>query len=300
MGYIADGKTIPEKGALVIPKKEQERKQQQKKAREKYESVSIKVRNNTKKHGGFTFLRVENALSTLNPATVGRLAYLSTYLSFGNQLLLRSKDRAMLKNDLPEVLQINRTSANNFFNECESAGLIEDRGKEGLFLNDVFFRNASEDKEIVKLYRTTIQQLYKMTLPKYHQYFGLVVQCVKYINREYNIFVNNDPAETDSEKIDPMSLKQLCEKMNFEYSHAKRLKDALLGLSFEYEGRKQALCAIVSVNTEQGRQDRIIVNPHLIFFGTNPKKVEGIGVLFKPCKSTEKMQHTKNKSVKTA
>ena len=104
MAYIADGKTLAPKGALVITEYDRERRQKQKETTE----FNEKVKHNSKKHGGFTFLRIENALTEINPATVGRLAYLSTYMEYGNQLLMRYKNRPMLKSDLPDVLLISR------------------------------------------------------------------------------------------------------------------------------------------------------------------------------------------------
>lgn len=296
MPYIADGKHIAPEGALILTAEDRERYKQK---REKQIIYNAEVKQNSKKRGGFTFLKMENALENLNPATVGRLAYLSTFLDFGNQLLMRSKDRPMLKNDLPDVLQINRNSANDFFNECDNARLIEDHGKDGLYLNEVFFRHeAKKDEEQIRLYRNTIQQLYKSTMPKFHKYFGYVVQLVKHINREWNVVCWN-PEETDSNKVEIMTLKELCEEIKYKYNHIEKLNEALLGLAFQFDGRKQALCASVEVTTEEGRQKGLIVNPNLIFAGTDFTKVEGYGMFFRPRRSKTVMQNDKMQAVKS-
>lgn len=286
MPYIADGKHLAPEGALVITKQDQENRQKQKEAI----AFNGKVKHDSKKHGGFTFLRLENALNGINPATVGRLAYLSTYMEYGNQLLMRSKDRPMLKSDLPEVLLISRETANKFYNESENAGLIEDHGSEGLYMNEVFFRDETTDKNQIRLYRRTIQQLYKRTLPKYIKNFGYVVQLVRHINREWNVVCHN-PAEKDSEKVQIMTMKELCEAIDYDYSHISRLNEALFGLAFDWNGRKQALCASIEFTTEEGKQKGLIVNPHLIFAGTNFKKVEGYGMFFRPRKTKTVMQY---------
>ena len=70
-----------------------------------------------------------------------------------------------MKSDLPDVLLISRDTANKFYNESKNAGLIEDHGSEGLYMNEVFFRDQTTDKNQIRLYRKTIQQLYKRTLP---------------------------------------------------------------------------------------------------------------------------------------
>lgn len=286
MPYIADGKHIAPKGALVITEQDQENRQKKKEA----EVFNGKVKHDTKKHGGFTFLRIENALNGINPATVGRLAYLSTYMEYGNQLLMRSKNRPMIKSDLPEVLLISRETANKFFNECENAGLIEDHGSEGLYMNEIFFRDKTTDKNQIRLYRRTIKQLYKRTLPKYIKNFGYVVQLVSHINREWNVVCHN-PAEKNSDKVQIMTMKELCEVIDYDYSHISRLNEALFGLAFNWNGRKQALCASIEFTTEGGKQKGLIVNPHLIFAGTNFKKVEGYGMFFRPRRAKAAMQY---------
>lgn len=286
MAYIADGKTLAPKGALVITEYDRERRQKQKETTEFHE----KVKHNSKKHGGFTFLRIENALNRINPATVGRLAYLSTYMEYGNQLLMRSKNRPMLKSDLPDVLLISRDTANKFYNESKNAGLIEDHGSEGLYMNEVFFRDQTTDKNQIRLYRKTIQQLYKRTLPKYIKNFGYVVQLVSYINREWNVVCHN-PLEKDSNMVQIMTMKELCETIDYDYSHISRLNEALFGLTFDWNGRKQALCASIEFTTEEGKQKGLIVNPHLVFAGTDFKKVESYAMFFRPRKTTAIMQY---------
>lgn len=286
MPYIADGKHIAPEGALIITKQDRDNKKKQKEA----ELFNGKVKHNSKKHGGFTFLRIENALNGINPATVGRLAYLSTYMEYGNQLLMRSKNHPMIKSDLPEVLLISRDTANKFFNECENAGLIEAHGSEGLYMNEIFFRDKTTDKNQIKLYRTTIQQLYKRTLPKYIKNFGYVVQLVSHINREWNVVCHN-PAEKESEKVRIMTMKELCKVIDYDYSHISRLNEALFGLAFNWNSRKQALCASIEFTTEEGKQKGLIVNPHLIFAGTDFKKVEGYGMFFRPRRAKAVMQY---------
>ena len=281
MAYIADGKTLAPKGALVITEYDRERRQKQKETTE----FNEKVKHNSKKHGGFTFLRIENALTEINPATVGRLAYLSTYMEYGNQLLMRSKNRPM-----PDVLLNSRDTTNKFYNESKNAGLIEDHGSEGLYMNEVFFRDQTTDKNQIRLYRKTIQQLYKRTLPKYIKNFGFIIQLVSYINREWNVVCHN-PLEKDSDKVRIMTMKELCEAIDYDYSHISRLNEALFGLAFDWNGRKQALCASIEFTTEEGKQKGLIVNPHLIFAGTDFKKVEGYGMFFRPRKTKAIMQY---------
>ena len=138
----------------------------------------------------------------MNPATVGRLAYLSTYLGQDTQRLLY-EDNPMLKHDLQEVLKLSRPTVNKFYKDCITAGVLEDKGNDGLYLIDTrFFKGKCEDKERTKLFRVTIQQLYKKLPQKNHELFGYVIQLVPWINFEWNIVCEN-PEETNKDRIEP-------------------------------------------------------------------------------------------------
>ena len=279
MPYIADGIHKPRKGDLVIKKEEHERYKKIKEA----QRFNNSVRQNSKNYGGFTFLITKKGiLQVLDPATVGRLAYLSIYLDFGNQLLLKPTNEPMRKNDLPQTLNINRQTANEFYSECIKAGLLFDHGAEGLYMNEIFYRDKSKkDCGKIRLYRKTIQRLYKQLKPREHKHFGFIVQIVPWINAEYNIVCSN-PGEKNQKQIIPLTFKQICEKLGYDYRHSNRLHDALTKAIVEWEGHKQPLCGILITNTEYGKQTTLIVNPNLIYAGTKYEQIEVFERLFCP------------------
>jgi len=217
----------------------------------------------------------ENILQTMNPATVGRLAYLSTYRAYEDQLLVYD-DEPMLKSDLSIVLKLSRPSTNKFYNDCISAGLLEDRGKDGLYLiTDLFFKGYSKDRERTKLFRTTIQQIYKKLPVKNHEYLGYIAQLVPWVNFEWNIVCEN-PQETDKDKIISLSFRDICKKLGYDENNSDRLKKALTRPIFVWNHSKQALCGFMVANTEYGRQSSMVVNPHILFAGKN---IQNVGLL---------------------
>lgn len=252
-----------------------------------------KIRNFSNKHGGFTFLTTkENILQSMNPATVGRLAYLSTYLESEGQLLLY-EDRPMLKNDLPIILNISRPTTNKFYVECISLGVLEDHGKDGLYLiGNLFFKGKSESKERTKLFRVTIQQLYKKLPQKKHELFGYVIQLVPWINFEWNIVCVN-PEETRKDNIDPMSFVDICKKLGYDSEHPGRLKEALTSPIFVWEHYKQPLCGFFSMNAQDGRQSMMVVNPHILFAGRHIENVGILDVAFTPRKKKVRKSEAK-------
>lgn len=217
----------------------------------------------------------ENILQSMNPATVGRLAYLSTYLEQDTQLLLY-EDRPMLKSDLQTILNVSRPTANKFYNECIAAGVLEDHGKDGLYLiSNLFFKGKTSNKERTKLFRVTTQQLYKRLPQKNHELFGYIIQLVPWINFEWNIVCEN-PEETNKNSIEPMSFRDICKKLGYDPEHPGRLKEALTKPVFVWEHCKQPLCGFFSMNDQDGRKSMMVINPHILFAG---KHIENVGIL---------------------
>ena len=265
--HISKGKNFtPQEDSLVFTQSELDNYKAKKERKKEAALYRQLIRNFSNNHGGFTFLTTEeNILQSMNPATVGRLAYLSTYLEQDTQLLLY-EDRPMLKSDLQTILNVSRPTANKFYNECIAAGVLEDHGKDGLYLiSNLFFKGKTSNKERTKLFRVTTQQLYKRLPQKNHELFGYIIQLVPWINFEWNIVCEN-PEETNKNSIEPMSFRDIC----------KKLKEALTKPVFVWEHCKQPLCGFFSMNDQDGRKSMMVINPHILFAG---KHIENVGIL---------------------
>ena len=135
------------------------------------EAFNESVRENSREHGGFTFLKITDILTKVDPTTVGRLAYLSTYLTFNHQLLYKGRGIPIRKEDLSKILNVTRPTAADFYRKCIAGNLLIDRESNGLFINDMFFRGESDDEDITRLYCLTIQDLYRRLSAKEHNHF---------------------------------------------------------------------------------------------------------------------------------
>lgn len=252
------------------------------------------VRQFTRDHGGFTLLRISDAYAKIDPATIGRLAFLSTYLSFGNRLLITEENVPMRKGDLSGILCLSRPTTNNFYDECIESNLMFDRGTDGLYLNELFYRgkvNKTDKSKQARLYCDTVRSLYHMMEPKKHSRFGYVVQLIPFLNWEWNVVCKN-PEERDSDAVVPMSLTDICNELEIDVKHIARFHQSLTEPIFEYQGEMQQLCASMQTKTSQGMQKTLYVNPNLIYAGSDFTKVEGISIAFKP--------RSKSKSKKAA
>ena len=53
-------------------------------------------------------MKITDILTKVDPTTVGRLAYLSTYLTFNHQLLYKGRGIPIRKEDLSKILNVTR------------------------------------------------------------------------------------------------------------------------------------------------------------------------------------------------
>lgn len=281
---IRKGQTFCPQTDLIAYSKEEIDCYNQKKERKRQATLYYtEHKERTKKLGGFTFLKNNfDKLKDLNPATAGRLAYLSIYLAFDSQRLLNDNE-PIKKKHLPYILNISKSTADKFYNECVAADLLYDNGESGLYLTEAFYRNNSSNKNRVKLYKRTIQQMYKKLPPTKHRYFGYVVQLVPLINFEWNVVCHN-PQETNRYHLQPLSFKEVCKELGYEYTNSGELRKALTSPIFEWQGYKQALCGFFEMNTEYGTQKSMVVNPNILFAGTHLENIGILEVVFIPKK----------------
>lgn len=292
---------VEDEDSLVIPESQRQKYKKIQEAKKFNQSI----RDHTKMMGGFTFLQNDYVLNHIPATVIGRLAYLSTYLSFQNQLLIDNDGTPMLKRDLSDILGISRQKANDFYNVCASNNLLFDHGADGLYINEIFFRNSTKNKQQIRLYRDPIQQLYK-TIIKDKQnstqalrHFGYVVQLIPWINREWNILCSN-PNETEPGKIIPLSLKEITLILHIDETNVGRLKKTLLKPLFKWNNEYQQLCSCMKVTTDEGIQETVYVNPNLLFAGSDFDKVAGIGVAFTKHKTAEKQANVEKSEKSTA
>lgn len=273
-----EGKIKIQPGATIYTAEEKENFKRIMENKSLMEQIQIDSHN----HGGFTFLRTaDNTIEKLKPETIGRLVYLSTYLDFDSQQLMIRPNRPMKKKDLQYFLGLGETKVRHFCDECiENGFLIIDENK-FLYLNDIFFKGKTSDKKRIKLYGKTIRNLFMRMPVKHHRYFGYIILLLPHINKEWNILCRN-PDEQDLNKIIPLTMKEICKLLNYNDGHTKRFKEAILKCCFEWKDDVVSMCGLITAGSEGEVVDVLIVNPHLIFYGTDFKKVDKISVFFRP------------------
>ena len=220
----------------------------------------------------------ENQFETLTPQDTARLVYLASYMD-SDGVLKKKRTAAIKRSDLQEVLHLSRTATFHFWNAVKDKFISELSAGE-LKILDCFFKGElrGERERLTKVFIRNVRQLYRMTPTSQHVYLGYFFQVLYHVNVEYNILCKN-PTEDYLYDVEPLTIQEFCEKAGYDQSQASRLRRACKKLQFWCDGRLQRLCAFVSNGVIDG--EYMILNPHIIYAGTDYKAVEAYGLFFK-------------------
>lgn len=271
------GVTVP-RGSVLFTPKELEAMARKKEAYKQYKEV----RDALKELGAFSFVSADNCFGELSPSHTIVLVYLSTYLKYGTDELWY-KRRQMKTTDLEQVLDMSRAGAYKFLNAVRPEFLsIDDAGF--IHLNQTVFKRGrgTEGKWFQRAYHECMRKLYLQTPVRRRKHLGYIFSMLPYLNIEYNVLCWN-PFEQDIEYIKFMTLQEFCEIIGFDPKHMDELKDIYKMLEFENKhGIFEQFCAFVSHGSKSA-DNRIFVNPKIVYGGKNPESVKILGAFCSPC-----------------
>lgn len=237
-------------------------------------------RNHSEKQGGFVLMRKTDIKKKVSPQTLGRLAYLSIYLEYDTGRLMVNERKTMKTDDLKDTLRISKRAVYDFLKESQESNLLTVDENGDLILSDYFIRGRSKFRKQIRLYVGSIKSLYEKMVKSNQniRYFGYVIQLVPYINNEWNVICRN-PYERNPHKLELISIEEICSLLNFNPTNSGRLTRILKQITFigydlfENERREQKLCNFIK--DSESNEWRMIINPNILFMGTDPTKVEG-------------------------
>lgn len=259
---------IPEHSKILTPDQLAAIKLRNERAKKRYWALKA-----NKPLGNFYFIPANENFEGLSPETVTRLIFLNTYLPFDDNRLMKTQRTQMKKSDLPEILNVSKSTVKRFWQEVNGKYIVEtDEGL--LFTNNDIFRNGKLQKRkygtYQKFYINAIRKLYKST--DKHKHLGYIFQMLPYINFEYNIICKN-PEETTLKKIEHMTLAEFCDAIHFDISHINRLLKIYKDLTFAVNDKQERFCAFVYDGLHRNKA-KIFVNPHILYCGSDYKQVK--------------------------
>lgn len=265
--------TIPIGSKVNTPAQIEAYKEYNNKTKKEYRNKTLK------ELGYFYFLAIDNQLNRLSPETAARLVYLCTYLNFDNCFMLSPKSR-MQKSDLQRILNVSTGTLFKFWQEVSKLYIIQDN--DGLKLaNDDIIRGKinSEKNAYQKFYIEAIRILYRATTVSKHKYLGNIYQILPLINREYNILCWNQQ-ETILDDVERIDIKELCELLKYDVHNYKKLLNNYRQITFNINGKEEYFLSYVK-NDDDLKETGLFVNPHILYCGSDYKKVEVLGAFCK-------------------
>lgn len=227
--------------------------------------------------GNFYFNFYKNIPPNLERQYKFRFIYLCTYLRYeDNRLAYKQENRLykLIKDDtLMEFLKLSKTDYYRTKNALIEHNLIKiDKDKNIHINNNIsFVGKVSEynNQEYSRVFKETIQELYKKSLPREHKKLGLLIELLPFIHMQYNILCENPTCDL-LEDIKPLSIRDVTSK--FEFSNVTTLKKQLLNIRAK---NKKAIMIF-----EDYDKQMIAVNPSVFYRGTKQEYLQYLIDLF--------------------
>lgn len=191
-----------------------------------------------RKNGAFVWLiyHSEQVLDLgITPDQLTKLIYISTFIDYDNKLKVNSI--AMRKIDMQKILDISERTFKSFWHAITSADILRVGDDGGLYLNDSIFmkgkikrKTIPSDEYKIRLYKNSIQKLYKQSKVTEHKFLSYLFQAIPYINIDYNI-ISHNPQERDLSLVQPMQMTDYCTLVGYDPENARKLKTKMKSLT---------------------------------------------------------------------
>lgn len=225
-------------------------------------------------------------LETLPKKHVAMLFYLATY--FGYEGYLTTGKKPIRKTQLPQLLDVGKTTAYRFWTNIVEAGIAREDEQGPLHLNKQFFDRgqlrrkrlatmASQNVYVTRLYITSIRDLYKNATPTSRSALSYLFQVLPFVSREYNVVCRN-PLEQDLDEVVPMKLEELCDAIGYDKANASRLLSELMRLKFTVGSKETwAVGYVATGRLSDRRQRELFINPAVYYAGRDWEAVKVLG-----------------------
>ena len=252
-------------GSIIYTPEQQEEYKRRKSLEEERKRKAEERRQWRKDTGQFIFVLEEYRDVALNPAIKARLLYLATYLTYDGHLALSQRTPMKIK-DLKTVLNLSPTGVHRFLDAVRGVFITEDnQGR--MVMQGRYFRKGkiNEKARYQKFFIDAVRELYRNTAPRKHRYLGYIFQMLPFVNTEYNILCLN-----------PTEKNNFCSAIGYNPANQIRLIPAYTEITFGVNGHSEQLCSFVPNNTNAG-EAKIFINPHILYVGKSPQRVEQMG-----------------------
>lgn len=257
-------------GDIITSREELQRRAEEKQKRLEHEAT--RYRSNGRK---YYFVKSDSKFNDISPAMVTRLIYLSTYVGYGNSVLMLTAKTKMKRVDLQDILGLSKRHTVNFWKEVNSLYVSEDENGYLVLNDDMFKRGKLKRKQSIpyqQFYIDGVRKLYEAASVSQHKQLGYLFSMLPYISVEYNLLCHN-PYEKDMGKVKLMSIAEFCNEIGYSISNVGRLKRIYNAVRFDVDGRQERFCTMIYNGLDENSA-KICINPNVLYAGTNEGCIE--------------------------
>lgn len=205
-----------------------------------------------------------------NTSLMFKFIYLCTFADYDGMIHVHNR-LATLK-DLPELLRVYSGGITAIKNALLQNELITLDDNQHLRVNDEYYVRGKlrrKDKgNSVRIFDRGIQELYLNAKLSDHKRIGYLLPLLPYVNAHLNIVCHNT-YERDPQKIKPLTLREICNIIDYDYDHYYNLNKFMLTTSI---GGYPLFM--------RTSQDFYLVNPRLFYKGSYSADLRTIAKLF--------------------
>ena len=239
--------------------------------------------------GGFVcmmYIRNELLFNNIgiDRSNISRLIYLATYIDYNDReenVLVRhgknNKIEYLTKKDIQEIMGLSEKTFKSFFKNMTDNNLIWSVNNKFYISNEYFSKGRStfDKRKYTRIFINTTRELYKMSSAREHKKLSYVFQLAGFINYETNILCSN-PNEIERSELNKLTLRDICEILGIstESKSMYRLEHDLYKIHFKINDKKCYVFSRVIVKGGNGTNDYFVVNPMVIWQGSNVDKAK--------------------------
>ena len=226
--------------------------------------------------GAFYFTHYNELLALdMESGMISRFVYLTTYMDYNNQLKFH-RGLPMKQSDLEDVWQLSRNETGRTKKALIEHELLIVNEDKTLSINKKYVSKGKVSKSklkkgCVRMFENGIRGLYEGVTPKEHKKLDSLIKILPYIHYDLNIICHN-PNESDRDKIEPFTMKELCEELGYTKTNATRFRKDLLTIRVN----GHSCIAITLVNNKHA----ISVNPRVYYKGNKINELKGLIAIF--------------------
>ena len=222
----------------------------------------------------------------LTSSDLTRLIYIATFVDWRGRLML-TEQTLMTKDLLKEKLRLSRNKFSELYKKLIDLNILieyidNDAGETIYYMNpDYFFKGEldkttfTDNKRCTRLFTKEIQHLYESTTTKSHKTLSVLFRTIPYLNIKYNIVCKN-PEEMCADLIQPMTMKELGEILGYSEKRIQELRKEFTNI----KTTDNKYLIVFTTSDWNINYSKIIINPKVIYSGSDYKVVEGVGSLF--------------------